>query len=119
MTANASPDIIDEIAPGIQEWTWVESIEITRQGTVSMPNVAGLEDAWQISVPIRASLATDGQVIMRGGQEIQTQPTIRRSQKADVALLLHDAEVQQALPLLRSIALRLVRGDLIPQQPQA
>jgi hypothetical protein len=108
------PDIIVPLSGDTQAFVYAEAVEITRQGTRPMPGIDGLEDKWRISIPVRASLAQGGQVIRdAAGSEIEI-PSPLRTAGADIADLLHDAEVQQALVLVKSIATRLITGDLKP-----
>jgi hypothetical protein len=113
------PDIILPIDPaspdGPEAWVWIESVEITRHGIKSVSGIPQLEDAWRISLPLRASLAVDGEVVRDAGDcEIQIASPIK-SPSFDVADLLHDPAVQQLAVLLRDVSLRIASGDLVPQ----
>ena len=111
-----TPDIIDNLTPdgSIQAWVWADCVEITRQGSKPLPPEYGLTDKWRISVPVRASLARAGEVVLDAhGNEIPTAST-RPSVSVDVADIIHDPRVVQALGLIRAVALDLVRGTLKP-----
>ena len=113
----SEPDIIDNITTdgSIQAWVWVDAFEVTRQGSKPLPPEYGLTDKWRISIPVRASLARDGEVVLDAhGNEIPTAST-RPSVSVDVADIIHDPRVAQALGLIRAVALDLVRGTLVPK----
>jgi hypothetical protein len=110
-------DIIIPLAGDTEAWVWAEAVELTRQGTRPVPSLDGVEDRWQIAVPVRASLAQGGQALLRDGAEIAI-PSPIPAVRVDVADLLHDPEVQQALRLVRSVAVRLLTGDLKPKHQE-
>lgn len=113
----SSADIIHALTPdgSVQAWNWLEAIEITRQGQTPMPGVDGVEDKWQIACPVRASLARDGATVLdAAGNEIAIAPTIAPV-RVDLALILHDPRVVQAIGLIRSVCLDLATGALKPQ----
>jgi hypothetical protein len=65
-----------------------------------------------VAVLCRSSLCLpDGTCILNGGVEIEmVEPPV----SADIADIIHDADVQALVPLLRRVALRLISGDLRP-----
>jgi hypothetical protein len=111
-------DIIIPLAGDTEAWVFAESVELTRQGTKPVPSQDGVEDRWQIAVPVRASLAQNGQALLRDGAEISI-PSPIPAVRVDVADIIHDPEVQQALRLVRSIAVRLLSGDLKPRTEES
>jgi hypothetical protein len=98
----------------VQAWVWVDFLGIDRNGSKPLVTDSGTEDKWRVSWVNRASLAQNGDVLRDGrGREIQI-PSPMPSGQYDVADLMHDAQVQQLVVLMRDISIRLARGDLKP-----
>jgi hypothetical protein len=123
MTIQSSDDIIRPLtaqAGKPDAWVWVEAFHVDRNGTTPMPGTASLEDKWRISYDMKASLSMgDDLCVDAAGKEVEVDlpAGFSRSWSVDIALIVHDPEVQQALTLCRSVCLRLARGDLVPIMP--
>lgn len=113
----SEPDIIiDANIPGttLQKWIWIESPSFSRQGSRICP---GTSDKWRISIPLKASLAQDGELILdEHGQEIPT-PCPLPLIDADLADYAHHPEVMQLFASMRDTLLRIVNGTLEPIKP--
>jgi hypothetical protein len=113
------PDIIIPLtddSAGPAAWVWIDAVEITRQGSKSVSGIPQLEDKWHISLPLRASLAVDGEVVRDASGSEVIIPSPIRSPGCDIADLLHDPAIQQLAGLLRDVGMRLVSGDLKPKE---
>lgn len=111
----SEPDIVVNI-PGtdLQSWIWIQEVHITRNGTEVCP---GTEDKWRIGLPLRASLARNGELILdEDGKELPA-PCKMANVSMDVARYIHHPEVQALLVALRDTAIRIARGTLTPSTP--
>jgi hypothetical protein len=105
-------DIVKPLENGMHKLVWPLAIELTRGGNKPLQTAAGTEDRWRVQVLCRSSLClADGTCILNGGAEIEmVEPAVGQ----DIADIIHDADVQALVPLLRRVALRLISGDLKP-----
>ena len=106
----SEPDIIIDITgTDLQAWVWIESVEVTRQGREVCP---GTGDCWRLSLPLRASLARNGALILDDqGNELPALSPLK-SVSVDVAKLIHHPEVAALLTQLRDTTIRIARGTL-------
>lgn len=113
----ATPDLIVPLAGDTQAWVWAEAVEITRQGSRPVPGLDGVTDKWRIGIPVAASLAQNNQALLdANGAEVHipVPPGVVKCAGCDIADIIHDAEVQQCLALVKSITMRLMSGALVP-----
>ena len=111
-------DIIQPIGNSRYKLVWPLAISLTRGGGKPLVTDAGTEDRWYVQVICRSSLCEeDGTCIMNGAAEIEM---IEPPVSADIADIIHDADVQALVYLLRKTALRLIAGELKPnvQDPE-
>lgn len=109
------PDIILPIdSTGLQAWVWIEAVELTRQGKIPVPG----GDAWQVALPLRASLAQNNALLLDGnGKELPAPvPDSVRTPAFDVALYLHHPEVQAVMEDVRTVCLKILTKQLLPAQ---
>src|ERR1035437_4523285 len=114
------PDLIVPLAGGVDAWIYAKEVEITRQGTKPIPGMDAVTDKWRISMPIRACLAKDGADLLDpSGREIPTEVPAgsAKCSGCDIADIITDPEVQQAIGAIRSVAMRLMAGNLVPTPP--
>lgn len=107
------PDIIDPLPNGLQAWNWIEAVEITRQGTKSIPG----GDKWRVALPLRASLAdADGNLMLDAADnEIPVTPT-RSFAPIDLADYLHHPRIAALVQEIRDVTVGMVRGDYPPAE---
>lgn len=111
----SEPDIIDPLPNGLQAWNWIESVEITRQGSKAIPG----GDKWRVALPLRASLAdANGDLMLDSfGKEIPVTPT-RTFAPIDLADYLHHPRIAALVQEIRDVTLGLVKGDYQPLPPE-
>ena len=103
---------------GDQALVYASAMPVDRGGTVPMPAESGVSDTWRIVVFTRAILARNGVPVLVDGKELEIPtPEGYETRQANVAHLLHDAEVRQAVPLLLSVATRMLAGELVAIDP--
>ena len=110
----STPDIILPLTAdpaGPTAHVWIESVEITRQGTVQ---TTGLGDAWALAMPLRASLGMGDQLVLdTAGREIPTTCPLAPV-RVDVARLVHHPRVAALLTELRDVCLGIATGEIAP-----
>lgn len=101
---------------GLQALVWIDALIQDRNGTTPLPPETGITDKWRISRLVRASLAYNGVVQLdERGRELETTPPAGyQSDSVDVARLLHDQRIGQAIALLRSASYDWLAGKLVP-----
>ena len=103
---------------GDQALLYAYALPVDRGGSIPMPPESGVTDTWRIVVFVRAVLARNGVPVLVNGKELEIPPPEGYGQReANVAHLLHDAEVCQAVPLLLSVATRMLAGSLVAIDP--
>lgn len=105
---------------GLQAFIWIEAVEITRQGERNVVLVDGVEDKWRLQLPLRASLAINGQLqYMPDGSEMPCPlpriPGVNGCQINDIA---HIAEVAAMIKSLRDMCIDIISGKIVPIIPK-
>jgi hypothetical protein len=106
------PDHVVEMENGMHKLVWPLAIELTRGGSKALVTAAGTEDKWHVQVICRSSICDEnGVCALNGNAEIEM---MEPAKNADIADIIHDAQVQQLVGLMRSVAIRMINGDLKP-----
>lgn len=110
------PDIIDTMpgAEGVQVWTWIEAVEITRHGTKAVPGMAG---RWRVAMPLRSTLMLNGAPVLdANGQEVPcaVPDKYAKASKVDLADFIHHPEVADLVAAQRSVLYRILSGEIAP-----
>ena len=109
-------DIIVQMENGLHKLVWPLAVELIRGGSKPLITPDGTEDKWNITVIARSSVCdVNGNCILNNGSEIEM---VEAPVRVDVADVIFDTEVQQAVGLIRSVALRLLNGTLKPVVPE-
>ncbi len=117
------PDLIiplDQSKPdGLQAFVWIEAVEITRQAERKLVLVDGLEDKWRLQLPLRASLAINGQLQYNAdGSEMPCAvPRIPGVNGCMVNDIAHVPEVKAMIAGLRDMCLSIISGKIKPVIP--